>query len=310
MTDLVRRAVQKDFTRLGLGILPSILCPRGYRGRLTFFTRFKNYYQEQGHEKASRMIQTRQEVLQQYGLCEDDIAHFDINVCLGLLINTVPATFWTLYYVYSQPILLEEVRSAIHPHIQSLAESSERYVNVAEVAASCPLITSIVHETLRIQSVSTSARKVLEDTHVDRECLLRQGSTVLIPSAEVHTASSVWGASSTEFDARRFCPNKIFENKKPASGYRAFGGGSFLCPGRFLAANEMVIILVMMVLKYDLTPIENHSWPWPEGQSILATAILVPKHDIPVTIQERKGYESEGGSWKFEWRSQDTDSEL
>lgn len=161
---------------------------------MTLFAGFKKYYREMGHESASRMIQTRYEVLRQYNLCDEDIAHFDLNVCLGLLINTVPATCWTLYYVFSQPTLLEEVRAAISPYIQISSEGFTRHVNIAEVAAGCPLVTSIVHETLRVQSVSTSARKVLKDTLVDGQYFLKEGSTVLIPSAEVHTTSSVWGS--------------------------------------------------------------------------------------------------------------------
>ena len=306
-TDIVCRAVKKDFTRLGLGILPNIICSKGNHGRMALFAGFKKYYREKGHESASCMIQTRYEVLQRYSLREEDIAHFDLNICLGLLINTVPATCWTLYYVYSQPTLLEEVRAAISPHIQ-LSAGPTRHVNIADIAAECPLVASIVHETLRVQSVGTSARKVLKDTLVDGQYLLKKGSTVLIPSAEVHTANSVWGSSSTTFDARRFCPNKTFETKKPTSGYRAFGGGSFLCPGRFLAVNEILIILVIMVLKYDLDPVENKSWLWPQSQSSLATSILAPRDDIRVKMRERKGYEP--GFWTFEWRSKGTHSEL
>ena len=256
------------------------------------------------------MVQTRYEVLQRYNLCDEDIAHFDLNVCLGLLINTVPATCWTLYYVYSQPTLLEEVRAAISCHIRLSPEGTTRHVNIAEVATGCPLVASIVHETLRVQSVSTSARKVLKDTLVDGQYLLKQDSTVLIPSAEVHTTSSVWGSSSTTFDAKRFIPNQDFEPKKPASGYRAFGGGSFLCPGRFFAVNEIIIILVIMVLKYDLEPVEPSLWLWPQSRSSLATSILAPRDDSRVKMREREGYEPETGSWTFEWRSKGTHPEL
>ena len=309
-TDVICRAVKKDLTRLGLNILPNVMCREGYNGRMALFAGFKKYYREVGHESASRMIQTHYEVLQGYNLGDEDIAHFDLNVCLGLLINTVPATFWTLYYVYSQPKLLEEVRSAISPHIQLSAEGPTRHVNIAEVSVECPLVASIVYETLRVQTASASARKVLKDTLVDGQYLLKEGFTVLIPSVEVHTTSSIWGPSSTTFDARRFCPNQRFETMKPASAYRAFGGGSFLCPGRFFAVNEIIIILVIMILKYDLEPVGHNSWAWPENRSSLANSILAPKHDIRVKMRERKGYESESGFWKFEWRSKGTHSRL
>ena len=274
---------------------------------MAVFAAFEKYYREKGHGSASRLIQRRYEVLKGYDLCDDDIAHFDLNVCLGLLINTVPAAYWTLYYVFSQPTLLEELRAAISPFVQisSDSENPTRNVNVAEVAVECPLVTSVVHETLRVSSISTSARKVVEDTLVDGQYLLKQGSMVLMPSAEVHTTSSLWGSDSTSFDPRRFCQNQIFEAKKPASGYRPFGGGSFLCPGRFLAVNQITIILVVMVLKYDLEPVKGSSWSWPESQGSLATSILSPKGEIRVKMRERKD-----GIWNFEWKGRDTQSAI
>ena len=298
-----------------MGILPNIVCSKAYRGRMAVFAGFEKYYREMGHESASRMIQARYQVMQRYDLDDEDIAHFDLNVCLGLLINTVPAACWTLYYIYSQPTLLEEVRAAISRHIRSSSSSPEggtirRCINIAEVAAGCPLVTSIVHETLRLQSVGQSARKVLKDTLLDGQYLLKQGSTVLIPSAEVHTISSVWGSSSTAFDAKRFCPNQDFESKKPASGYRSFGGGSFLCPGRFLAVNEIIIFLVIVVLKYDLEPVGSDSWVWPQSRSSLATAVLAPRNDIRVKVRERSCRGPQTGSWTFEWRSKGTHAEL
>ncbi|KAI9706643.1 MAG: hypothetical protein M1836_003652 [Candelina mexicana] len=296
--------VKKNLSSLMLNILPKILCSEGHHARLAVFAGFRKYYRERGHESASRMIKTRYEVLQQYNLSVEDIAHFDLNVCLGLLINTVPATYWALYYVYSQPSLLEEVREAISPYVQITADGPRRSVNIAEVVVKCPLVTSIVRETLRVQSVSSSARKVLKDTFVDGQYLLKQGSTVLIPTAEVHGPSSVSGTSSSTFDIRRYSSNKASETKKPDSPFRAFGGGSFLCPGRFFAENEMKVILVIMILKYDLETVEHKSWPWPQTRSSLASAIQAPRSDIRVKMLKRKGYES--GFWDFEWRGKGT----
>ena len=301
--DVVSRAVKKDFTRLGLGRIPNIICPKAHAGRLAVFAAFEKYYHGNSHESASRMIQTRYKVLRQYNLCEEDIAHFDLNVCLGLLINTVPASCWTLYYIYSQPGLLEEVRAAIAPHIQASGDGSKHHVNIANVAVRCPLIVSIVHETLRLHSVSMSARKVLKDTLLDGQHLLKQGSAIFIPSAEIHTMCEVWGSCSSEFDARRFCRNDVFESKKPTSAYRAFGGGSFLCPGRFFAVNEMIITLVTMVLKFDLVPVERTSWPWPGNKRSLGTAILDQLDDVRVEMHKRPSL------YTFEWRSKGSHSE-
>lgn len=180
------------------------------------------------------------------------------------------------------------------------AEGSERHVNIANVAAQCPLIASTVHETLRLHSLSMSACKVREDTLLDGQHLLKQGSTVLIPSIKFHTMSEVWGP---EFDERKFCQNDIFGSKNPTSTYRAFDGGSFLCPGRFFTFNEIIIILVIIVLKQDLVPLERTSWLWPENKRSLAAAILAPRDDVWLEMQKRPGL------CTFKWSSQGSHSE-
>ncbi|KAL8915922.1 MAG: hypothetical protein Q9172_006565 [Xanthocarpia lactea] len=301
-------AVEKDFAYLGLNFLPTIICPKAHRGRKDFFAGFEKFYREKGHESASQMVQARYEVLQGWNLCEADIAHFDLNICLGLLISSVPTTFWTLYHVYGQPSLLEEVRTAVYSQIERPGEGPTRHVNIARVAANCPLIPSIVQETLRVHSHNLSSRRVLKDTLLDNKYLLKEGSTILIPSAELHKISSVWGPSAAEFDARRFCPDKGVGARKPTSVFRAFGGGSAMCPGRFLATNKIIAVLVIMVLKFDLAPINDEPWPQPESQSNLATAVLAPRKDIRVQIREREGYDS--GCWTFEWKSEGSGPEL
>lgn len=71
-----------------------------------------------------------------------------------------------------------------------------------------------------------------------------------------------------------------------------------MCPGRYLGANEISIVLVLMVLQYDLSPVQGR-WVMPESRPHITTSILTPVDDIQLTITERKGYEQ--SSWKFIW---------
>ena len=304
------RTIERNLAQLGSTRFPSILCPKGHDARMRFVAAFRKYYAAKGHKSASRLIQARFDLQESCNMAEEDVAHCDINVCLGLLINTVPATFWALYHVYSQPSLLEELREAISVHVQGSADGLTRHINIAAVAARCPLLDSVVQETLRVHAVGNSPRIVIEDTVLKNEYLLKKGSLVLVPSGELHRTSSFWGSAAKDFDAYRFCTEETFANKKPApsSVFRAWGGGTFMCPGRFLAKNEIIILLVMMILKYDMEPLNGKPWPPPSYQWTLTAAILVPKQDTRVSVRERKGYAST--CWTFEWNKQAIKSEL
>ena len=302
------RSIDKDFAFLGLNIFPNIIAPKGHRGRQKVFQGFHRYYAQDGHKSGSRLVQARYDVNRKYGVSVEDIEHFDLSLCIGLMVNTVPAVSWVLYYLYSQPSLLLEVRAAMSSYVHISGDStsgSTHHVNIAEIVAGYPLLASLVQETLRVQSTNASGRVVLKDTLLDDQYFLKQDSLLLIPSAELHSNASIWGPSFRDFDPQRFMQKRNNGARIPASAYRAYGSGASLCPGRFLAANEIMIIAVMMVLKYNLSPVRGR-WDLPKSHPHITTSILTPVEDIQVKITERNG--NDRGSWKFVWKNLDSNS--
>ena len=79
---------------------------------------------------------------------------------------------------------------------------------------------------------------------------------------------------------------------QPAYAYRALGGGAVLCPGRFLALKEILSVLTIIVLRYDVTLVNcmgrATQWREPESRSHILTSILSPAKDVRVLIEERK----------------------
>ena len=297
------RVIDKDLAFLGLNILPSIIAPRGHQGRRTLFEAFHQYYAQSGHVSTSRLVQARYEVHRKYNVGIEDIEHLDLSLSYALLTNTVPAASWALYHIYSQPSLLEEARTTMSSYVSVTGSSTEarmHHVNIAEAIAGCPLLASLVQETLRIHSTNAAGRVVMRDTILEDQYLLKKDSMLFIPSAELHNNTSVWGVSSKEFDPRRFMQKQVSGAKKqPAFAYRAFGGGASVCPGRYLAANEIMIILAIMVLRYDVEPARGGHWVLPRTQGHLITSILTPVDDVQIKITPRKGYEDV--RWKFSW---------
>ncbi len=88
------RAIDKDFALLGLNVLPDFLAPKGSAGRRRLFKAMGDYYAAGGHKTASPLVRARYAVNRKYGVSQTDIEHFDLSVCYGLLVNTVPGTSW------------------------------------------------------------------------------------------------------------------------------------------------------------------------------------------------------------------------
>lgn len=311
--------VFKDFERLGLNIFPKILAPKGNAARLVIFNAMKKYYASDGHTTASRIIQDRFATNKQHEIPQQDIEHFDLALSFGLLANAPAAMFWVIFYVYSNHSLLSEIRKTVEGVVDASEglktarikrdDTTEAFitVNIAEVADSCPLLTSLVYETLRVESTSASARIVTQDTVLGGHYLLKKGSFIMSPSAVIHKDERAWGPTATKFDAFRFMPqgnngptgNRGAEHPRISkSANRSWGGGLNMCPGRYFAMRELLSILVITVLRYDIHPVLGH-WVIPKTKGHMVASIMEPVEDIEVCFRKRR--DQNGVTWKFTW---------
>lgn len=293
---------------LGLNFLPTVIARKAYYGREKFFQAFYKYYAAGCPQSSSHLVQARYEVNRKHNVPLADIARFDLSLAIALLLNSPPSIFWILYYTYSHPSLLTELRAMLSTYIRTTprtADSSESicYVDISDVIAGCPLLMSIMQETLRLQATNASDRIVMEDTVFGDQYLLKQGSLLLMPAAVLHRNASSWGSSFKDFDPQRFVKKPREKSKRPTAAYRAFGGGSGLCPGRYFSVTEILAFTIVTVLKYDMSPELGH-WVMPESSPHIVTAILIPINDIKVKISKRAGYENH--TWKFSLKGSGT----
>ena len=232
----------------------------------------------------------------------EDVARLEISVLMAALANTAPTAFWMLTYIYSTPELLNELRQQLSKRISighgQTVEAQLRRLDLTQAVQSCPLLMSLFREVLRIRSTNAAGRMVLQDTLLSQKYVLKKGSTVLIPAAELHSDPSVWGPSAMEFDPYRFVRgNAQAPSKLAASSYRAFGGGSALCPGRYFAAMSDFSFVVPLILRYDVSP-ESGKWSIPTSHPHIIASVLSPETDIKVRIRERCD-EGLPSSWEF-----------
>ncbi|KAK7978555.1 hypothetical protein PG988_006045 [Apiospora saccharicola] len=197
--------VDRGFAMLGLAVFPDILARKASRGRKRFVQGFLEYYAAgDGLATASRLIQARYEVNRRYRVPHEDIARFDLGVCTGLLVNTIPAIFWAVLRVFSDPDLLRELRQSLDDEMiaADLPKSSPTTttISISGAIKRCPLVESLVSEVLRIHSTNASARVLLEDMAITDPSgggttyLLKKDSFLTVPSALFHKNQALWGA--------------------------------------------------------------------------------------------------------------------
>lgn len=257
------------------------------------------YYAADGHKTASALIKLRHKVNEKYGLSEVDNERFNLSVCYGLLVNTVPATSWVIYYVYSNLPLLTKIREDVSLLVHH-SNSGPATVNIPEVIIGCRLLHSLLQEVLRVQSTNAAGRVVLQDTLINERYLLKKDALLFIPSASIHRNESAWGPTASSFDPERFLNLGAAKNahKVPGYAYRAFGSGASICPGRHFATYEILTVLIITVLRFDILPVQGH-WQMPQTKSHITTSIMTPVEDIDVRFKPRE--EMKGVKWVFVW---------
>ena len=288
-----------------IGFAPSIMARRGVQGRKVVAEAFEDYFNHGGHKEASVLVQNRYETSARNGVSVPDISRYEVGAAIAMLANTAPAVFWMILLVYSCPDLLQEIRQEIGVvTIRKTDFDGTRTSNSLDITSlkkNCPLLASVFQEVLRYRSVGTSVRQVMEDTILDEQYLLKKGSMIQMPSRVIHSDSSIWGRDVNEFNPRRFmreAKEKTSTSKAaPAAAFRAFGGGTTLCPGRHFATNEILAVFAMLVMQYDMVPVNGKFTLPTTKKTNVATVVMEPDADIEVEVTKRKGFEQE--SWSF-----------
>lgn len=302
-----------DLNMLLLNAWPAVTARKGCRGRARLAAAFTSYFETGGHLRSSHYIRSRYNAATKYDTGIADIGLFEATDLIGILVNTIPTVFYLLLHIFSQPLLLQEIRNEfVGSALEKLSDGAKSTVILSHVRERCPLLISAFQETLRCYSFFASTRLVLEDTYLaGGRFLLKEGSLVQMPNSVLHYDSSAWDQAPT-FQAKRFLPSEATNREKSiAEGteqpstknaeasvsnrhYRPFGGGNTLCPGRHFASSEILGLVAMILWRFDMTPASG-KWAIPTAkQESVVEGVFPPSNDVKVRFSRRAGVQ---GDW-------------
>lgn len=118
----------------------------GYRARENVTSAFCDYYQDGIPVGASNLIRERVTTGRKYGLTTDTLARLDVGFAQAILLNTVPVSVWMLFYIFSTPSLLDEIRAEVSPWCNN------GVIDLTNIRLACPVLNSTWHEVLRVFS--------------------------------------------------------------------------------------------------------------------------------------------------------------
>ncbi|XP_054982871.1 cytochrome P450 7B1 [Sorex araneus] len=212
----------------------------------------------------SEILQMRQNVLEKYYSLEDtEIGAHHLGFLWASVANTAPTMFWAMYYVLQHPEAMAVLRDEIDHLLQSTGykKGSEFSIHLTrEQLDSLIYLESTILETLRLCSLSSIIRSVQEDTILNfetRKYSLRKGDLVAIFPQFMHYDPEIFDAPE-EFRFDRF----VEDGKKKTTFFKRgrklryyllpFGFGISKCPGRYVAINELKLMLIVFLTYLDL----------------------------------------------------------
>lgn len=218
------------------------------------------------------------------------MARLEVAISIAVINNTLPASFWLIYHIFSDPVVLEDCRRELLKEVETDDTDGVHKIDINHVKSRCPIFLSAFQETFRIHGTGMASRVVVEDHLLDGQYLLKKGGIVLIPASVQHGLESAWGPNVGEFCHKRFLRESRRKHYSPVA-FRAFGGGSTLCPGRHFAATEILAFAALVILRFDATPRSGMWMPPTVEKSNPATSIHQPDHDVQVDICPRDNYD-------------------
>lgn len=112
----------------------------------------------------------------------------------------------------------------------------------------CPQLESLTNEVLRLSVTTSLARAITEPTLLGGKTL-QPGNPILLSISALHYDAQTWRPQSSTFQPDRFIANPKLSK---GQGFRPWGGGPTLCPGRFFARRSVNAVVAILLSRYDI----------------------------------------------------------
>ncbi|XP_036375178.1 cytochrome P450 7A1-like [Megalops cyprinoides] len=208
--------------------------------------------------------------------------------------NTLPATFWTLFYMIRSPEALkaatEEVRKLLESSGQKPDPHGPHLTITREQLDNLPVLDSIIKEAMRLSSASLNVRVAKEDflLHLDNKesYRIRKDDVIALYPQMLHFDPEIYEDPLTYKYDRYLDENGeektsfYRDGRKLRYYYMPFGSGVTKCPGRFFAVHEIKQFLCLLLSYFEMELLDSSVKVPPLDQSRAGLGILQPTYDV------------------------------
>ncbi|MFF6815464.1 cytochrome P450 [Streptomyces sp. NPDC012403] len=159
--------------------------------------------------------------------------------------TTSGALSFALHYLSREPEVAARARAEVDRVWGDAAAPG--YEQVAKLR----YVRRVLDESLRLWPTAPAfAREATRDTVLGGEHPMRRGAWTLVLTPMLHRDPEVWGEDAERFDPERFDAGAV--RGRPPHVFKPFGTGARACIGRQFALHEAVLVLGLLLRRYEL----------------------------------------------------------
>ncbi|MGH0155322.1 UNVERIFIED_CONTAM: hypothetical protein FKN15_053043 [Acipenser sinensis] len=208
--------------------------------------------------------------------------------------NTLPATFWTLFYLIRCPDAMkaatDEVKKTLANSGQKASLDGHHISLEKEQLDEMPVLDSIIKEAMRLSSASLNVRVAKENFALQldnsQSYNIRKDDVIALYPQLLHFDPEIYEDPLT-FKYDRYLDENGQEKtafyrkgRKLRYYYMPFGSGVTKCPGRFFALHEIKQFLSLLLSYFDMELSDKNAKIPPLDQSRAGLGILQPTYDV------------------------------
>ena len=263
----------------------------------------------------SRVMVERAKAYHAAGVDIKTMSAGDGSILWAMMVNANQVIFWLLFHAYSSPTLLADLRAEISPYVKvepiqsqlSVKPPPKVTIDIKALQHSCPLFQASFLETMRVNTLSTSTKTILEPFsitespsdaqiqgyQVPRTYEFRRPQDILWVAHAVHQKDPRYWTEPLSFQPKRFFADD-FESARQQGKLgvdyktmKVWGGGPSMCKGKGFAEGEVAVFAAAILTLWDVEKVgDGGKWVDPGRKTGGGTA--QPINNIRVRLSRRR----------------------
>lgn len=247
------------------------------------------------------LLKARMQVYEKHDFSIRTRSSYELALMWAANANSDTLIFWMINHVYSDRVLLAQLREEIAPYIKISHERTGlpieappriSAIDTTRIFDSCALLKSVYVESLRFDTAPWSFKVikndfVLQSREKGAEPLLLRKGEYVHAAHDLHNSDPEYWNDPKTFQADRHVKKDDAGNSTADLGtIRPYGGGASMCKGRAFALREAMLFTAIVISMWDIQPQGGGKWKMPKHKK--ATGTYVTSDDTRVWVSRRK----------------------